>query len=65
MAEEQIIIEVVVDNAAARKALTAQTKAVDDLTNSNKELKTVNKELNKDYQANSAAINKNNVGNPP
>jgi len=61
MADEQIIIEVVVDNSAARKALTAQTKAVDDLKNANKEILAVNKELNKDYKANSNEINRNNA----
>lgn len=61
MAEEQIIIEVVVDNSAATKALKDQTKAVDDLTNANKEIQATNKELNKDYAKNSTEINRNNV----
>ena len=60
MAEEQIIIEVVVDNSAAQKALTQNTKAVDGLNQSNKQLRATNKELSQDYKANSVAINKNN-----
>ena len=61
MAEEQIIIEVVVDNSAATKALKANTKAVDDLTNSNKVLQEENKKLGKEYTKNSTEINRNNV----
>lgn len=60
MAEEQIIIEVVVDNAAAEKNIRSQTMAVDALTNANKDLQKENKELNKDYVNNSAKITDNN-----
>ena len=61
MAEEQIIIEVVVDNDAAQRALLNQTKAVDDLNNANKQLRAENKKLSTDYEANSKEINKNNA----
>ena len=61
MADEQIIIEVVVDSSAAQKSLTANTKAVDELNQSNKDLRATNKDLSKDYKANSTAITQNNT----
>ena len=60
MAEEQIIIEVVVDNAAAQKSLTEQTRKIAILDKSTKELKETNKELSKDYSANKKQIEANN-----
>ncbi len=60
MADEQIIIEVVVDNSAAQKALTKNTEAVDRLTNSNKILRQENAKLGKEYDKNSTEINRNN-----
>ena len=60
MAEEQIIIEVVVDNAAAEKSLTEQTRKVAILDKSTKKLKETNKELSTDYLANKKQIEANN-----
>ena len=63
MAEEQIVIEVVVDNSAARKNITAQTsdivsleREIKNLQQSQKELSSVNKANSKEYKANAELI---------
>ncbi len=61
MAEEQIIIEVIVDNAAAEKNIRSQTVAVNGLTQANKDLQTQNKELTKEGKANSAQFTENSA----
>jgi len=61
MAEEQIIIEVLVDNAAAEKNIRSQTQAVDGLTQANKELQAQQKNLTKEGKANSAQYTENSI----
>ena len=60
MAEEQIIIEVVVDNDAAQKSVTEQTRKIEILNNSTKKLKETNKDLSEDYGKNRKQIEANN-----
>ena len=59
MAEEQIIIEVVVDNAAARKNIEAQTSDIVSLENEIKRLQVTQKELNSSNKQNSKAYKEN------
>ena len=61
MSEEQIIIEVIVDNAAAEKNIRSQTVAVDGLTQANKELQSQNKALAAEGKANTAQFTENSV----
>jgi len=61
MAEEQIIIEVVVDTTAAEKNIRKQTEVVKDLTEANKALQVENKELAASEKDNTAKIIQNSA----